>query len=168
MICSHRSALIFWHHKKLDLSSFSHVTRVFVNKLWFCLVFCFNVLCLSFFLICCWLGMCGKPKFSSDSVLNKLWFCLVFCFNVLCLSFFLICCWLGMCGKPKFSSDSVFKKLNSRVTSIQTVFPQKLREIRHSNKKWIKITLLALNVQIMDYCNSLCNKLFKQSLTYRL
>ena len=39
---------------------------------------------------------------------------------------------VGMCGKPKFGSDSVFKnqtvtELSKNLTSVQTVFRQKLR-----------------------------------------
>ena len=35
-------------------------------------------------------------------------------------------------------------------TSVQTVSQQKLHVIRHSNNKWLKVTLLALNVQIKN------------------
>ena len=41
---------------------------------------------------------------------------------------------LGMCGKPKFCSDSVFKNWSKNLTSVQTVFWQKLHAICHSNK----------------------------------
>jgi len=37
---------------------------------------------------------------------------------------------------------------SKNLTSVQTVFRQKLHAIRHSNKKRLKVTLLALNVQI--------------------
>jgi len=42
-----------------------------------------------------------------------------------------------MCGKPKFGSALVLKKPNRQknVTSVQTVFLQKLHAIRRSNKK---------------------------------
>ena len=38
---------------------------------------------------------------------------------------------LGVCGKPKFCSDSVFKKseLSKNVSSVQTVFRQKLHAV---------------------------------------
>jgi len=39
-------------------------------------------------------------------------------------------------------------KPSKNMTSIQTVFRQKLHAMCHSNKQWIKVTLLALNVQI--------------------
>ena len=39
---------------------------------------------------------------------------------------------------------------SKNLTSIQTVFRQKLHAICHSNEQWIKVTLLALNVQIKN------------------
>jgi len=41
---------------------------------------------------------------------------------------------VGMCGKPKICSDSILKtKPSKNLTSVQTVFRQKLRAIRNSN-----------------------------------
>ena len=53
-------------------------------------------------------------------------------------------------------------KPSENLTSIQTVFWLKLHAICHSNKKWINVTLLALNVQIKNVLTRP-----KQSLAYR-
>ena len=52
-----------------------------------------------------------------------------------------------MCGKPKFGSDSVFKN-----QTVQTFYIHLdgYPTIHNSDKKWIKVTLLALNVQIKN------------------
>ena len=56
---------------------------------------------------------------------------------------------VGMCGKVKYGLDSVFKKSNRpKICHPFRWFPTETASIRHSNKKWIKVTLLALNVQI--------------------
>ena len=58
---------------------------------------------------------------------------------------------LGMCGKPKLGSYSFLKtELSKNLTSVQTVFQQKLHAISHSDKKLIEVTLPALNVQIKN------------------
>ena len=50
------------------------------------------------------------------------------------------------------------------MTSVQAVFQQKLRAIRHSNKNRLKVTLLALNVQIKNVLKHDQNK----SLDFRM
>ena len=55
---------------------------------------------------------------------------------------------VGMCGKQKFRSDSVLKTDPSKnLSSVETVSN---RNCCYSNKKWIKVTLLALNVEIKN------------------
>jgi len=48
-----------------------------------------------------------------------------------------------------------FKKTepSKNLTSVQTVFPQQLDAICHSTKKWIKVTLLPLNLQMNNVSN---------------
>ena len=55
---------------------------------------------------------------------------------------------VGMCGKPKFGSDSVFKNRtvtepSKNLTSVQTVFRQKLHANSQFMLKVTKVTLLA-------------------------
>ena len=49
---------------------------------------------------------------------------------------------VGMCGKPKFYSDSVFKTPNRPKIwhPLRRFSDRNCMQIRHSNKKWIKVT----------------------------
>jgi len=53
-------------------------------------------------------------------------------------------------------------------TSVQTVSQQKLHVIRHSNNKWLKVTLLALNVQIKNVLKRDQNRVQRTDLRMQL